>query len=210
MFVGQDTEPFCIHQDLLTSSSRFFRNGCDGPWKEGEEGVFRLPDQQSELFEIYQQWLYTGAIFCAKDGDDNKGADGKMSSKETVRLRHLCIMGDYLQDHNLKNAVVDAMFDRTIEMKTFPTGGAKDVYAELPTDCGFRRLLVDFWAYSHEESSMEYEAGDVVDAPTAFWKDILTVMFKAGAKIYASGPKPWEKDRCQYHEHPDGEARCSA
>ncbi|KAF2094512.1 hypothetical protein NA57DRAFT_80316 [Rhizodiscina lignyota] len=107
------------------------------------------------------------------------------------------------------------MIERTIERKKYPNYMAKWAFGHFPKDSGVCRLLVDFYAYQHDESWITMEKSklgrdDSVQAPAEFWKAVLATVFKEGPNIYASGPKPWQKDRCQYHKHPDGEPKCSA
>jgi hypothetical protein len=42
--IGSDRVKYCVHKALLVHHSEYFRKALQGPWKEAEEGVFRLPD----------------------------------------------------------------------------------------------------------------------------------------------------------------------
>ncbi|KAF2094513.1 hypothetical protein NA57DRAFT_80317 [Rhizodiscina lignyota] len=53
VIVGEEKAVFYVHQNLLLKSSTFFRNAINGPWKEGEEGIVRLPAHTPKSFKIY-------------------------------------------------------------------------------------------------------------------------------------------------------------
>ena len=145
-----------------------------------------------------------------RDEEDVVTEQGHSISPEWTRLVKLAILGDVLQDQRFSNAVIDTVIDRANAKRHYPAGMAETVYTKLPKDSGLRRLLVDFYAYIHNGNSLTGTSVDAMHAPKEFWKDVLCTTFKAGAKIYAGGPKPWETDKCQYHEHPEGEGKCGA
>ncbi|KAI9671126.1 MAG: hypothetical protein M1831_005212 [Alyxoria varia] len=66
--IGQDLDhSFFIHTKLLTFHSDYFR-GCLNPnnaFKEFTENRVDLHDEDPEIFELVNQWLYTGMVWSA-------------------------------------------------------------------------------------------------------------------------------------------------
>lgn len=62
VLVGPKERPFAIHQGLLITESDFFHNALKGGWKEGDDGVIRLPEEYEEPFMVLSHWLYTGVV----------------------------------------------------------------------------------------------------------------------------------------------------
>ncbi|KAK8192061.1 hypothetical protein BKA81DRAFT_285583, partial [Phyllosticta paracitricarpa] len=54
---GDNPKVFQVHEVLLRSSSSFFEKALGGDWKESKEKMVPLPDEDVEIFSIYQKWL---------------------------------------------------------------------------------------------------------------------------------------------------------
>lgn len=48
------------HKDLIVSRSDFFTRALNGKWKEGNDNVVKLPEDEPEIFWLYIQLLYSG------------------------------------------------------------------------------------------------------------------------------------------------------
>lgn len=59
---GRPETQFLVHKELLTSASPFFDAALNGSFKEGLEQIVRLPEEKTEVFEWFLQWLYTGTL----------------------------------------------------------------------------------------------------------------------------------------------------
>lgn len=53
---------FYIHRHLLCSRSSYFRACFDGKFKEAEDKVFNLPDDDVEVFKLFIDWLYGAPV----------------------------------------------------------------------------------------------------------------------------------------------------
>jgi len=185
----------------------------NGSWKESE-GTVRLPEEVSETFGMYVDWLYSGKIFCEEKDDEHLPGTEVVNSCGLTRLTHLYLLGDKLQDRKLRNAIVDAMIKRVVATNRFPTGEACKLYAGTTTSSIMRRLLVDFYVWVGQPDWLEEESepgarGDITDASKQFFIDIAMGLMKHdrfGKDKVAI--RPWIKGRCQYHEH-EGEPRCN-
>ncbi|KAK1031459.1 hypothetical protein LTR33_016947, partial [Friedmanniomyces endolithicus] len=59
---------YLVHKELLTAASPFFAAALDGAFAEGLDQSVKLPEEKSEMFEWFLQWLYTGSLTIAQDG----------------------------------------------------------------------------------------------------------------------------------------------
>ncbi|KAL9586211.1 MAG: hypothetical protein Q9203_003942 [Teloschistes exilis] len=94
---------FTIHTDLLCYYSPFFKKAINSGFAEGKTGVINLPDDEFEVFEIFQNWLYR----------DNLELTQVEASKMTLLLG-LWVFGDKLQVPGFQNAAIEALRDRTV------------------------------------------------------------------------------------------------
>ena len=59
IYVGDQEEPFELPKDLLSRYSPYFAACFNGNFKEGVEGVLRLPDEKPEYMEILVEYIYS-------------------------------------------------------------------------------------------------------------------------------------------------------
>jgi hypothetical protein len=135
--VGENrgTRDFVIHEALLTSRSRFFKKAMAGDWKEAEEKLVKLPEDDPAIFALYEQLVYTGRIPAFdgqpepieeeksdgdfddddsnydddNDGDDDNDSDGDGDNDEYESLAELYVLAEKLQDLGAKNTTVKAI-----------------------------------------------------------------------------------------------------
>ena len=55
-------ESFFIHKELACSKLPFFRAAMSGAWEEAKTGVVVMPDDDPEVFSLFQDWLYTSTL----------------------------------------------------------------------------------------------------------------------------------------------------
>jgi len=53
---------FAIHKNLVVAASTFFDAALNGSFKEGRDQKITLPEDDSEAFQVFYDWLYTGKI----------------------------------------------------------------------------------------------------------------------------------------------------
>lgn len=61
VFVGDDEEPYTIHQDLIASSSGFSKGSFRTQMKQSS-GDVELPAQKCVGFGNYYKWLCSGKV----------------------------------------------------------------------------------------------------------------------------------------------------
>ncbi|KAF2094511.1 hypothetical protein NA57DRAFT_80315 [Rhizodiscina lignyota] len=170
VYVGQQAERFPVHANILYKSSRF--STADVTWHQiGHEGFIRLPEQEPEIFKIFVQWLYSGHIYSAHEGDDS----GNKESCEWSRLCGLYLLGDDLRDYIFKNAVIDAVIMRALVTNEHPSGFVEHIYTHTTGSDPMRKLLADFWVWSAADS-LEGDYEDLKKGPLEFWKDVAQAM----------------------------------
>lgn len=99
IFVGPEPKEYCIHKDLICSSSRYFDKVFHGPFAEGVSSELHLEDESSETFSAFKEFLYTED--CATSVDDFS----------TSQLIDLYIFADKIQNDALKNMTMDYIQD---------------------------------------------------------------------------------------------------
>lgn len=78
---------FDVHRELLCARSAYFSKGLSGPWKESS-GIFKLPEDDVDLFRCILQWLYK------EDLDHTKLPPPSDGIKASIRLY---VLADKLQ-----------------------------------------------------------------------------------------------------------------
>lgn len=97
VLVGPEERSFVAHKDVICASSKFFKAACSTRWTEGQEKVVRLPTVKPSVFEMYMDWLYFGEIA------------GNATGSRLNPLIHLSLLGDMVDDRDLRNKAMDAL-----------------------------------------------------------------------------------------------------
>lgn len=218
--VGQDEDArsFSVHKDLITSRSDFFATMFRGTWKEIEQGVVNLPEDEPDIFKLYLNILYYGIIpvrrmvevFVDPDDPDNDEIKSTETITQEVRTtaseewRELCslyILCEKLQDTTAKNLIIDAIIDATRISRAdgtnqFPIGtNVELLYDGTRPGSPIRKLLVDF--YVHAGSATWVEGNDSL--PAEFLQDALIQMMKRKKEAKSDSPLHYASN---YHEGP--------
>jgi hypothetical protein len=56
---GDNVKEFVIHKRVLTARSDFFVKALEKHWKEGEDKVVELPEDDIEIFNLYRGLVYS-------------------------------------------------------------------------------------------------------------------------------------------------------
>ena len=123
-----------------------------GNWREANERLIRLPEDEPEIFEIYMCWLYHKRIPTIRQ----EPADG---STEYLRLIKAYIFGDKIQAKGFQNVIIDAMIEKKEDKDKEGPFWCHEIpdhdcvntaYQNTRPDSPLRKLLVDLWALSAE------------------------------------------------------------
>ena len=126
-----------MHESLLTSRSKFFKKAMNKGWKEAEDKLVKLPEDDPDIFALYEQLVYTGCIPVFDDdperiyhedgdgdsnGDDDSSEDDEKSNdghtycqnitvcqNEYNTLFKLYIFAEKIQDREAKKSCLDAI-----------------------------------------------------------------------------------------------------
>jgi hypothetical protein len=151
--VGKDLKlsTFIVHQDLLTERSEFFRRVTAGVWQQvHDEYLVTLPDDDEHIFRLYFNLVYAGQL-------GTRGAD------EWTKLSRLFVLAEKLVDLTAKNQIVDGMhafFNELVKKnptglqveRILPAAATKQLYEGTPERSQARKLIVDLYAGSADES----------------------------------------------------------
>jgi hypothetical protein len=191
--VGADNnvseQSFYVHVDLLTSRSHFFANAlrdyakfdehnkeADNKnrsivWREGDEGIIRLPEDEPDVFANYVQFLYAKKLPIYKELSKPEGftpvitAKGKKeypefyasmlaaAQREYTMLAKLYVFCEKIQDVTTKHALIFAFVESTQKVRggitqLFPiTQVIRHIYNGTLASDPLRAFLVDCYVY---------------------------------------------------------------
>ncbi|KAF7895827.1 uncharacterized protein EAF01_009789 [Botrytis porri] len=57
--VGSSSQEFAVHKDLICYTSPFFRAAFTSGFQETNTGTMKLPETDTEIFDLFMGWLYT-------------------------------------------------------------------------------------------------------------------------------------------------------
>ncbi|KAH0378260.1 hypothetical protein KCU92_g8812, partial [Aureobasidium melanogenum] len=193
--VGSEKKKFVIHKDLLTFYSDFFRGAFNGSFIEAAEGKLSLPDVEVPIFDIFNQFLYTGRL-----------ADGEGHTLRSNTLIKLWLFGDRFIVPCLQNSAIDALDKKFHMTHSLPTRFNKLIWENTLPSALLRKYMLDIVVYmadvevilsSGNEEYWTHEA--LVDlAKALFNKQVVGDV----DNDYPTMPK---RDRCYYHVHAEGE-----
>jgi hypothetical protein len=193
VYVDEDEnrESFLVHKDLIVSRSKFFAKALNGPWREAEDKVVNLPEDDAETFALYLSLLYFGAMFIpgpeakAQGTEDPRAKSRRVAEQEYISLSKLYVLCDKVQDITGVRIVTDAFVKATQKKRAdgrchFPGEDPINItYDNTPDGCPLRSLLVDLYVF-HAEAKWLGDCGD--DLPKDFLFDIAMGMVTSRAE----------------------------
>lgn len=202
VLVGEDLEDggseFFIPKETFVKHSDFAAAALKNGWQESHQQIIKLPTQDPKLFEIFAAFVSTGKIHSSEEGDiyqDTNNSD-RPSDKEWSRLSESWILGDVLQSSSFRDAVADAIIQKSIEQNKWPTGVQYRVYPHSIGSNGIRRLVVDIAAFRWSGEECQTRDADAVEMAHFFGDACVRLADKQrGAK------DPFDSPGCRYHDH---------
>lgn len=144
MHVGKDDKEqvFLVDKDIICTRSGFFAKALKGGWKEADEGLVRLPEDDPQIFKLYLNLVYFGSI-------PAKARDVKEISDEDMELFKLYILSERLQDTHSQNTIIEAVhaslhetrFNDLYYLPSIPN--IEHIYSETLPSSPIQQLLVD-------------------------------------------------------------------
>ena len=193
---------FYLYENHLVYHSLFFRKALEGPWKESQDKVVELPEEEPYLFRMFIQWLYTGDFHTGSEIEENL-------------LDHckLYALADKYQVLRLKNHVIDKIIGdkRGNLLYDPPEEAIRFVYLRTANSSKLRLLICAILLTDLDDASspsdwfLDSTRTLAHDFPDLYF-DLFSMNF---AKIYSA--EGWNGDldgeNCFFHEHGENE-RC--
>jgi len=142
---GEKSKTYAIYSSTLTTRSLFFRKALSGPWKEAEERVVHLPEDDARTFELYLHYIYNNEFACNPSED-------QYGKKELGALARLYVLCEKLQDPISKNCIIKALSDSIYTIRSHGTWNipgcavVETLYKGTVKGSPVRRMLVDIFA----------------------------------------------------------------
>lgn len=210
-----------VHNSIASKSSRYIQSALKNDWKEGQEKHVSLTEHEPDALEAYINWLYTEEV-TLKDAEEKCQHHETSSSQQTresdCRFKHslklvkMYILGDYLNDMQFCNAVIDVLE----YMKGCPPGidAIIWVWAHTMRGCPLRTLILERWAASLDTgaaTTVEFMKKHDLNVPKEFLFDFLALMGAQLSSVRARRPKAKKslEQKCRFHKHVDDSDKCN-
>jgi hypothetical protein len=185
---GYDLRSFTAHIAFLTTRSLFFRKALSGAWKEAEERVVKLPEDESNIVELYLQCVYGLPISV----EPNPVPENHLGYSERLELAKLYVFAEKVQDVRAKNIALKTFLKCV--WKLWRDGSWCDpgeqvvhiLYEGTVSGSPMRRLLVDI--YAHAITSPVAFRTDY-PYPNEFLADIVTELTKTRLGCFSQNPR---------------------
>lgn len=190
------TRDFIVHEQLLIANSAFMAASMKAGWKENNEKLIPLPEDQPDIFEIYQIWLYERVI---RLPSLPKAATDAF---ELGLLVDTYIFGNKMLDLLFTDAIFDCIIEHIRTKGIFDINLIGKVYTQTLPDSPLRRLLRDLYACAGTREWLDQLPADL-GVQVEFMKDLLKDQLAMRLKNASKSP-PFLGDTCVYHEHGNG------
>lgn len=203
--VGDPSEPskqkdFAVHESHIRLQCPFFEAALGRDWKEAEERVVLLPEYEPDSFRIYLGWLYQKRITISPT----------VKTKPSVKCRHrLCrayLLGDFLQDLEFKDAIIDALIDLALDLNIYFGTGIGFLYENTSAGSPLRRLVIDLIVYAMNPDWKKITDLLLVDDfPAEAFAELIVKIEETRNMGKCRSQAPFSTNMCLYHSHGTGE-----
>ncbi len=137
--VGSEHQRYAIHKGLLCSRSGYFKAALTGNFREAEDQVVTLDDEDPETFRRFNAWLYTDVL--VEDADPG--------TRSWSSLFNIYIFAEKRIIPLLQNTVIDSIIHLNALVR-IPVGELRHVWSRTAESSLLRKLLVDIWLNENE------------------------------------------------------------
>ncbi|KAI9053318.1 hypothetical protein LZ554_002281 [Drepanopeziza brunnea f. sp. 'monogermtubi'] len=205
---------FVVHKQLLCDASEFFAKAFKGGFKEAEEGVMEMLDDDPDAFAWFVTWLYRSEV-----------PEGETVFHQRI-LYNLYMLGEKLLLNELVNKTMDRV--RENHAATHKVSGASSRHSEYVgmlydntlEDSPIRKFIVQMMAYDYYNSSVESGSAGLIgrEALQRLWEvtrehgnlfeDFFAYILTFS--MVKCPPNPSLQlsstfDNCRFHRHESGE-----
>ncbi|ROV97720.1 hypothetical protein VMCG_07433 [Cytospora schulzeri] len=216
ILVGPHEVKWCLHENLLSGVSDFFKSAFNSGFKESIEGQITMPEDDPQAFELFVRWLYMRTLVPQAVTSPTTTANllfrhaGGAAACINDSL-HLYVLASKLLIEDLENACVDiAHAYYGVGMRRPDIKDVQYIYDNTVPGSGMRKLL-------RERLTLGLFKGRQHNPVTAEWRDIMNETPDLGFDIInevaaynwiAGGNAPARAiaDKCAYHRHDRSEA----
>lgn len=186
-------DDFLINRELANRHSEFTTTALKDEWKEGKEGILRLPEASPEAFQLFYDFINYGTVQfetseCQEEDDWSV-------------VTEAWLLGDFLASTSFKDAVVDAMTDILHETSDPPVSMCQQIFRSTNLPVGMRKLLVDLavWTWSAETLAKQPVDPACLDS----FRDVAVAAVDKDRKCLGDWDLPYKRDDigCRYHDH---------
>ncbi|EKD17298.1 hypothetical protein MBM_04875 [Drepanopeziza brunnea f. sp. 'multigermtubi' MB_m1] len=119
IYVGPKRKPFVLHKKLLCDRSEFFSKALNGGFKESAEGIMYLPEDDADVFEVTNMFIYQDALPAFPSDKYPATAAGTRTFINVVLFQQFAFASKICFDY-LANRVMDMIQDVQREQTRFP------------------------------------------------------------------------------------------
>lgn len=192
--VGPQKETFTMHKETLSNSSLYFEAALEGKFKEAKNSVIELPEDDVEIFRVFQIWLYTGQLLLTRDRSDHIW---NLFTWET--LVDLYIFGECRLISGFLNPVMDLLIRKPEAPREIPVYLATYIYNNTYHGSWLREWISHATAYATPFTGL---AAFPLKHFTGFSKDFLSdlaVAYKFTKKRGCRDGLICLSNKCDYH-----------
>ncbi|KAH0341168.1 hypothetical protein KCU81_g6447, partial [Aureobasidium melanogenum] len=189
--VGPEKKAFVIHKNLLVFYSDYFRSAFNGSFKEATEGKISLPDESDDVFEIFNQFIYSRVL-----------ADGEGEKLTGDQLIKLWLFGDKYLVPVLQNVAMNSLKTKSDKENYIPTEKIKLIWENTLPNSPLRKLILDQVVYETDVDHFIHPGTEELWTREAL-VDLARALFRKEKSTGKHLMPP--RGRCHYHVHNKGE-----
>jgi hypothetical protein len=204
---GENKVELVVPKDRLCQVSEFFAAACSDRWASGRDGVIKFEEEDPKIFGLFLAWVFDGSIENSEDYIPLEYTDNE-SKKECLKniqsqLVKCFLLGQQLLSPDFKNAAID-LINANCKLGLQISCAVLRIYANTATGSPLRRLVVDTTiakASSFRPRLAPTESYETHKYFEEYWLESLN-SFRYHAKRGIRVKACYDRDRCEYHEHP--------
>ncbi|KAG9204588.1 hypothetical protein G6514_000372 [Epicoccum nigrum] len=173
---GENSKAYAIYSSTLTTRSLFFQKALSGPWKEIEERVVHLPEDDVRAFDLYIHYIYNNEFACSP-------SDDQYGEEERGTFARVYLLCEKLQDSRSKNCIIKALSDSIYQIRSngrwsIPEFAVVEIlYKGTFKGSPVRRMLVEIFAQGVSPNSMSRTGIDKY--PEEFLQELAVCLMTA-------------------------------
>ncbi|KAL8919621.1 MAG: hypothetical protein Q9172_004898 [Xanthocarpia lactea] len=190
---------FYIHKGLLCHHSSVFRAMMEHDWKEKQEGIVTLKDEDHGTFERFMLWLYFGKVFDNDAGETIETVSGK-------QLVDCYLLADRRDVPAMQNYIIDTILRKSQATRSLHCGLQRYVWGNTPEQSHLRSLFVDSMVLRGDIAAAFKDENEKDTYDKSYIVDVLIRKYTNPELI------PWDelyKRRCDYHIHNEKVPSCT-